>query len=67
MRASSLGHAETTALLLEAGADIDTQEQNGITALMLASLGGHTEIVRMLLEHGADIDVTDNEGMTREV
>ena len=34
-------------------------QNNGMTALMCASLYGKTEIVKVLLQHGASLDLTD--------
>ena len=33
--------------------------QNGVTALMLASLSGHTDVVQLLLSEGAKVDLED--------
>ena len=41
--------------LLDAGADVNAQANNGITALVYAVLGGDSEMVRLLLERGADV------------
>jgi len=49
-------------LLLEKGADIDIQDDQGDTALHLAV--GHEQVAELLLEKGADINRTDRWGMT---
>jgi Ankyrin repeats (3 copies) len=51
-------------LLLEHGADIDAQDEDGWTPLYSASVRGAVEVVRLLLEHGADVEVKDNAGKT---
>ena len=51
-------------LLLEAGADKDFANNNGDTALMIASRDGHLEAVRLLLEAGANEDIADTDGDT---
>jgi hypothetical protein len=51
-------------LLLEHGADINTQDQDGWTPLYYALLYGALEVVRVLLEHGADVEVKYNDGET---
>lgn len=43
--------------LREAGALIDTKNEHGYTALMLASAGGHLDIVKGLLEAGAQVNL----------
>ena len=42
----------------------DTQDENGYSALMLASHKGYTEIAKMLLAAGANVNVYANEGST---
>jgi len=50
--------------LLDKGADINTRNHLGETALHLAAFGGHSETVELLLEKRADINAVDNEGNT---
>ncbi len=45
-------------LLLDQGADINSRDAHGLTALMRASVKGQTQLVKTLAEHGADLDVT---------
>ena len=48
-------------LLLEAGSDINIQDEDGSTALMCATEHGHVEIVKTLLTHpDIDISLKDN-------
>ena len=61
---ASTGILERVQQLVEGGADIDETDDEGITALMLASLQGHYEIVVYLVEHGANVAHTDDDGMT---
>jgi hypothetical protein len=51
-------------VLLDNGADVDSQNNSGGTALHLATFFGHTETVRILLARGADPEVTNNRGQT---
>jgi ankyrin repeat protein len=44
--------------------NINVQDTNGKTLLMLASGYNHIEIVRFLLEKGADTTIRDNHGQT---
>lgn len=55
--ASKNGNIKIVELLLEAGADVNNQDENGYTALMHASERGHVEIVYLLLINKADIGV----------
>ena len=64
MRASAEGHTEIVKVLLERGAQVDLQNNVGLTALMMASDSGCTEIVKVLLERGAQVDLPDNVGWT---
>jgi len=57
MLAVSHGRLDTVRLLLEAGADINIQDEDGSTALMCAAEHGHLEIVKLLLAQ-PDCDVT---------
>ena len=52
------GDAATLGRLIAAGADVDSLDRHGQTALMLAARDGHTEAVRILVEAGATLDHT---------
>src|SRR6218665_836124 len=51
MLASSHGRSEMVSLLLESGAEINLQDEDGSTALMCATEHGHNEVIRTLLNH----------------
>lgn len=48
------GNVQTVQVLVSAGADVNHQANDGITALIDASARGNSEIVRILLDHGAN-------------
>lgn len=54
--------AECIRLLHEAGADINSQDAHGQTALHVAAGRGWLDIVAVLLAHGADPDLRDCDG-----
>ena len=51
-------------MLLDRGADINAQNNDGCTALQEASLKGQEDVVEMLLDQEADINAEDNHGLT---
>ena len=51
-------------LLLDQGASIDEQDEEGWTALMKSSSNGHTELVKLLLDQGASVNKKGEEGQT---
>lgn len=62
LAACSCGDLEEVAALLEKGADVNTKNADGMTALHQAVIDENFEMVEYLLEHGAEIDAQDNEG-----
>ncbi|TQN71668.1 putative ankyrin repeat protein, partial [Colletotrichum shisoi] len=55
---------ESVQLLLEKGADVNCQQDDGMTALHLAAQRGEHSVVETLLGHGADPDLGDKRGKT---
>ena len=51
-------------MLLDRGADVNAKTNNGVTALMMASLQGHPSCISMLLDRGADVNAKNNNGWT---
>ncbi|XP_043253383.1 KN motif and ankyrin repeat domain-containing protein 3 isoform X2 [Colletes gigas] len=63
MLAVSHGRKDMTQLLLDAGAAVNIQDEDGSTALMCAAEHGHTDIVRLLLTHpDCDPSIADIDG-----
>ena len=58
MEAAKVGNPEIIDILLAEGADIDTQDNNGNTALMYAS---NLTIVKRLVEWGADFNIWNDD------
>jgi len=46
------------------GADVNLQEENGMTALMFAVRAGDVSVVKLLLDAGADVNLHNRDNMT---
>lgn len=51
-------------LLLEKGANVDSEDSSRRTPLLCAAKNGHEAVVTLLLELGAEVDSKDNRGQT---
>jgi ankyrin repeat protein len=58
------GDAESAAILLDNGAQVDAKNGNGTTALMLAVQEGKTDVVQLLLARKASVAAKDKQGWT---
>lgn len=63
-RASAQGHLEIIQYLVTNGANVNTKNKYGYTALMEAAKSGSLEIVKFLVEKGADVDAKDRYSAT---
>ena len=61
---SRVGHMDVARLLIEHGADVAAQEEDGSTPLHAASERGHVNVARLLTEHGADVAAQSMDGTT---
>jgi ankyrin repeat protein len=64
LMASWDGNTNRVQALLAKGAEVNTKDSRGMTALMVASEKGHVEVVKALLASGADVNIKTNEGWT---
>ncbi|KAK4876964.1 hypothetical protein RN001_009470 [Aquatica leii] len=64
LAACAAGDKEEVLRLIEKGADIDTANVDGLTALHQACIDDNLDMVEFLVEHGSDVNRGDNEGWT---
>jgi ankyrin repeat protein len=62
--ASVFGKPEAARILIDAGADLNFQNNDGSTALHTAAFFCHPDIVKMLLDKGADKNIKNKFGQT---
>lgn len=58
------GDSELVSLVIDAGADVNTDYGDGVTALHIAVMGGHTEAVEALIAAGADLEAEAGSNFT---
>ena len=56
------GHTAVVEYLLDNGANIDAQAENGFSALIAASRGGHEDVVALLLKRKANPNLVSEKG-----
>ena len=59
MEAASNGHKEIVKVLIDAGAEVNAQDDLNNTALIEAAKKGHKSIVEMLLDAGANVNIQE--------
>jgi ankyrin repeat protein len=64
VEAARRGHLGVVELLLESGATVDVEGEEGIIALNCAAYNGHEAVVRVLAEKGATINQQSEQGVT---
>ncbi|KAF9972975.1 Glycerophosphocholine phosphodiesterase [Actinomortierella ambigua] len=57
--ACRLGHTEVVKLLIHHRANLDAQDEDGESCLIVAAKNGHTEFVRLLIEGGANLELQE--------
>ncbi|TGJ82097.1 hypothetical protein E0Z10_g6652 [Xylaria hypoxylon] len=62
--ASGSGNGITVRLLVEQGASVSREDQNGRTPVSWAAEYGHTTVLQLLLKSGADVSTKDRDGET---
>ncbi|XP_059947493.1 protein phosphatase 1 regulatory subunit 12B isoform X3 [Mesoplodon densirostris] len=64
LAACSSGDTDEVRRLLARGADVDTANVDGLTALHQACIDENLDMVKFLVENGANVNQQDNEGWT---
>lgn len=64
LEAARRGHSEIALELIESGADINTKDPYGVTALMFGLITGSTDVALKLIEKGAEVNSRDVDGRT---
>lgn len=64
LAAARKGQNQEVAALLNRGANIESADRDGRTALMIAAQRGHADTVKLLLDRGAKADARDRKGWT---
>lgn len=62
--AAAEGHVLTAHILIQAGAELDVNDDEQNTPLMLACIKGKPDMVKYLLQAGADFTLRGDDGMT---
>ena len=55
---------EVAHILLENGANVNSTNDYGWTALMYAAKEGNANLTRLLIKHGADVNIANADGWT---
>jgi ankyrin repeat protein len=58
------GHVEVARLLLDAGANIEQADADGVTPLLAAVINEHAELAALLIDRGANVNASDWYGQT---
>jgi ankyrin repeat protein len=64
MELATTHRTDSVGALLDAGAQVDEADGDGITVLGWAAIANRIEMARLLIERGADVNHVDKKGMT---
>lgn len=64
LKSSQKGFVEVVSNNIKNGSNIDIQDNEGLTPLMLAVANNHIDVVRLLLSNNANVEIKDNDGQT---
>jgi len=64
IEAAGRGNLEFVKTLLGMGANVNAEDDRGMTALMAAAGQGHVEVAQLLIERDADVNARDSAGET---
>ena len=64
LKAAKKGDIKNIKRLIEDGAKVNFQDNDGWTPLLYASAGGHIEAVKLLIESKADVNISEKNGNT---
>ncbi len=64
MRASERGYTKIAKALIDAGADLNIQDEDKNTALIWASWQGHIQLAKALIDAGADVNIQGEDKYT---
>jgi ankyrin repeat protein len=64
LEACRRGYEEIGLTLIEAGSDVNTKDQYGVTCLMFSVISGSAELIKKLIDQGAEVNPKDNYGRT---
>lgn len=60
MAACDKGNVDLVELIMNHGANVNMQDNDGWSALLLASRYGHGDVVKKLLDNGAEVNIRNN-------
>ena len=61
-RACEMGHTDVVQTLIDCGAKVEVEDQDGRSPLHWAALGGHAYICQTLIKYGIDPNIRDLSG-----